>query len=102
MMPLSGGGLRRRSDTSIKRFSLSMIFNQRNTMARFFILIICLVIFPVANALSGHLAYAEPANIPSLILSLRMEGIPSILWFEKGKALYNLMAYQEAAEHISR
>src|SRR4030067_2076944 len=102
MMPLSGGGLRRRSDTSIKRFSLSMIFNQRNTMARFFILIICLFIFPVANVLSGHLAYAEPADIPSLILSLRMEGIPSMVWFEKGKGLYKLMAYRESSEAFSR
>jgi len=78
-----------------------MIFNQRNTMARFLILIICLFIFPVANVLSGHLAYAEPADIPSLILSLRMEGIPSMVWFEKGKALYKLMAYREAAESFS-
>ena len=85
----------------MKRFSLSMIFNQRNTMARFLILIICLFIFPVANVLSGHLAYAEPADIPSLILSLRMEGIPSMVWFEKGKALYKLMAYREAAESFS-
>src|SRR3972149_10302041 len=102
MMPLSGGGPRRRSDTSMKRFSLSMIFNQRNTMARFLILIICLFISPVANVLSGHFAYAEPADIPSLILSLRMEGIPSMVWFEKGKALYKLMAYREAAETFSR
>ncbi len=71
-------------------------------MARFLILIICLFIFPVANVLSGHLAYAEPADIPSLILSLRMEGIPSMVWFEKGKALYKLMAYREAAETFSR
>ena len=81
-----------------------MIFNQRNTMARFLILIICLFIFPVSHVLSGRLASAGPADIPSLLLSLPLDdaGPPSILWFEKGKALYKLMAYREAAEAFSR
>src|SRR3972149_1949838 len=86
-MSLLENGLRRRSDTSMKRYSLSMIFNQRNTMARFLTLIICLFIFPVSHVLSGRLASAGPADIPSLLLSLPLApaGPPSILWFEKGK-----------------
>src|SRR3989304_570169 len=103
-MSLPENGLRRRSDTSMKRYSRSMIFNQRNTMTRFLILIICLFIFPVSHVLSGRLASAGPADIPSLLLSLPLDdaGAPSILWFEKGKALYKLMAYREAAEAFSR
>lgn len=88
----------------MKRYSLSMIFNHRNTMTRFLILIICLFISPVSNVLSGHLASAGPTDIPSLLLSLPLDdaGAPSIIWFEKGKALYKLMAYREAAEAFSR
>ena len=85
----------------MKRFSPSMIFNQTGRWLRFFILAASLVVSSVMPPLSTHSAYAGPVSIPPLLLSLRMEGIPSILWFEKGKALYNLMAYQEAAEAFS-
>lgn len=85
----------------MKRFSLSMIFNQRGRWLWFFILATSLVASSVATPLSILSAHAGPVSIPSLLLSLRMEGTPSIIWFEKGKALYKLMAYRESAEAFS-
>lgn len=40
---------------------------------------------------------AEPVNIPSLVITLQVEGNPSLAWFKKGKLLYKLQAYREAA-----
>jgi len=46
--------------------------------------------------------FAEPPDIPSLLMSLQVEGDPFNVWFEKGKVLYRLKAYREAAEALSR
>jgi tetratricopeptide (TPR) repeat protein len=47
-------------------------------------------------------AHADASDIPSLLLSLRIEGDPNTVLFEKGKILYKIMAYREAATLFSQ
>lgn len=69
-----------------------MVFNKE----RFSIIIPILIII-----LTSNLAYAESADIPSRFLSLRIEGNPYIVAFEKGKVLYRMGAYREAIAAFS-
>ena len=72
-------------------------------MAFTFIIFLC--ISYAFNARTNHIAYAEatePVDIPSSFLSLQLEGDPSVILFEKGKVLYKLKAYREAAELLSQ
>lgn len=43
----------------------------------------------------------QAADIPSQILDLKIEGDPSIVWFEKGKMLYRIMAWPDAVSAFS-
>ncbi len=52
--------------------------------------------------LLSRLAYAGLADIPSIFFSLPVKGDPSIVWFEKGKILYEQMAYREAERAFSQ
>ncbi|MBI5756156.1 MAG: tetratricopeptide repeat protein [Nitrospirae bacterium] len=59
-------------------------------------IIVLNIILPISS-----LAYAEPVHIPSLLLSLHVDGDPFTIWFDKGRILYKQMAYKEAAEAFS-
>lgn len=56
----------------------------------------------LTTLLVSQTIYAETPDIPFLLMSLQMEGDPFKVWFEKGKTLYRLKAYSEAAEAFSR
>lgn len=81
-----------------------MIFKQKGAGLRLFILSATLFVPLAVNPLSMHSARAESVNLSPLILSLPLDkaSAPPIGWLEKGKALYKLMAYREAAEAFSR
>ena len=70
---------------------------------RFFLLIFfCFSVSSVFNLPASSVAHAESADIPSLLISLQVEGDPNIVLFEKGKILYKIMAYKEAATLFSQ
>lgn len=55
------------------------------------------IFFSCIFVLNPHtLNHASAADIPSQILNLPVEGSPSIVSFEKGKMLYNIMAWSDA------
>lgn len=56
----------------------------------------------LTTLLVGQTIYAETPDVPSLLMSLQVEGDPFRVWAEKGKTLYRLKAYSEAAEAFSR
>lgn len=70
-----------------------MIFNRERLL---------LLITIIEIILATGLAYADPIEIPSLFFSLKIEGEPSIVSFEKGKVLYKLSAYKEAIRAFSQ
>lgn len=75
-----------------------MAFSRKRFLQGIIVLNIILLIIIL---LIRSLAYAEPVNIPSILLSLHVEGNPFNVWFDKGKILYKQMAYKEAAEAFS-
>lgn len=88
-----------------------MIFNHRDTETqrkakKIFLKTLFLFSVPLCSmwlvTLVSSVVYAESAGIPSLLMSLQVEGDPFNVWFEKGKTLYRLKAYSEAAEAFSR
>lgn len=71
------------------------------SMKKFFFLLtpIFLFVLFVINPLT--LKKANASGIASRIFNLQIEGDPSIVWFEKGKILYKIMAWPEAAAAFS-
>ena len=75
---------------------------QQRTFLFFLLILIFFSVLSVVNSSSCFQVYAEPANIPSLFLSIQVEGNPNIIHLEKGRTLYKIMAYKEAAAEFSR
>lgn len=70
-------------------------------MKRFFFLLIP-IFFALLFIVNPHpLTHASASDIPSQILNLRVEGSPAIVSFEKGKMLYNIMAWSDAITAFS-
>lgn len=73
-------------------------------MKKFFFLLtpISLFVLFVINPLTLKKANAaNTSDISSRIFNLQIEGDPSIVWFEKGKILYKIMAWSDAAAAFS-
>ena len=122
MMHTPENGQRKRSDTYKKRSSLFMAYNWKyenkpqrtqrininlsfsvaSVVKSFCFLLLIFLCFSVVNLPASSMAHAESADIPSLFLSLRLEGDPNIVLFEKGKILYKITAYKEAATLFSQ
>lgn len=71
-------------------------------MKRFFFLLIP-IFFSFLFVVNPHTSnHASASDIPSHILNLPIEGSPAIVYFEKGKMLYNIMAWSDAVTAFSR
>ncbi|MBI5193383.1 MAG: tetratricopeptide repeat protein [Nitrospirae bacterium] len=69
-------------------------------MKRFLFRLIILLSF--LSVITPHiLNHASASDIPSQILNLPVEGSPSMVSFEKGKMLYNIMAWADAVTAFS-